>query len=100
MRLPALFLGLASLLLVACARNTVDCAMGEARSDCAPGTAGAEKRALQEEAARTFETIDDTRCRSFTKLPRMPPQGRKRPTVLLARIPSSAFLLFAVLQRR
>jgi hypothetical protein len=65
MRLPALFLGLASLLLVACARNTVDCAMGEARSDCAPGTAGAEKRALQEEAARTFETIDDTRCRSF-----------------------------------
>jgi len=65
MRLPALFLGLASLLLVACARNSLDCAMGEARSDCAPGTPGAEKRSLQEEAARTFDAIDDTRCRSF-----------------------------------
>jgi len=67
MRLPTLFLGFASLLLVACARNSLDCAIGEARSDCAPGTAGAEKRALQEEAARTFDAIDDTRCRSFAK---------------------------------
>jgi hypothetical protein len=65
MRLAAVFLGLASLLLVACARNSLDCAMGEARSDCASGTAGAEKRALQEEAAKTFDAIDDTRCRSF-----------------------------------
>jgi len=65
MRLPALFLALASFLLVACARNSLDCAMGEPRSDCAPGTAGAEKRALQEETARTFDAIDDTRCRSL-----------------------------------
>ena len=66
MRLTAIFLGLASFLLVACARNAIDCAMGEARSDCAPGTAGAEKKAQLEEAAKTFNAIDDARCRSFS----------------------------------
>jgi hypothetical protein len=69
MRLAAVFLGLVSLLLVACARNSIDCAMGEARSDCAPGTAGAEKKAQQEEATKTFEAIDDARCRSFNRDP-------------------------------
>jgi len=67
MRLTAVFLGLASFLLVACARNTIDCAMGEARIDCAPGTAGAEKKVQLEEAAKTFDAIDDARCRSYSR---------------------------------
>jgi len=67
MRLTAVFLGLASLLFVACTRNAIDCAMGEVRNDCAPGSAGAERKAQQEEAAKTFNAIDDARCRSFSR---------------------------------
>jgi hypothetical protein len=67
MRLAPLYLGLAILLLVGCARSTFDCAIGEPRSDCAPGTAGAEKRMQQEQDAKTFNAIDDARCRSFAK---------------------------------
>jgi hypothetical protein len=67
MRLAPLYLGLAILLLVGCARSTFDCAIGEPRSDCAPGTAGAEKRMQQQQDAKTFNTIDDARCRSFAK---------------------------------
>ncbi len=67
MRLTAVFLGLASLLLVACARNAIDCAMGEVRNDCAPGTAGAERKAQQEEAAKAFNAIHDARSRSFSR---------------------------------
>jgi hypothetical protein len=67
MRLTPLYSALMILLLVGCARSTFDCAIGEVRNDCAPGTAGAEKRIQQEQEAKTFNTIDDARCRSFAK---------------------------------
>jgi hypothetical protein len=67
MRLALLFPALASLLIVGCARHSIDCAMGEALSDCAPGTAGSEKRLQQEQDAKALNAIDETRCHSFGK---------------------------------
>jgi hypothetical protein len=67
MRIALIFAGLASLLVVGCAGYSFDCVVGEARSDCAPGTPGGEKRVQQEQEARTFSAIDDARCRSFAK---------------------------------
>jgi hypothetical protein len=67
MRLALLFPALASLLIVGCARHSIDCAMGEAHSDCAPGTAGSEKRLQQEQDAKALNAIDEARCHSFGK---------------------------------
>jgi len=64
-RLAVMFAGLASLLVVGCAGNSFDCAIGEAHTDCAPGTPGAERRLQQEQEAKTFSAIDDARCRSL-----------------------------------
>jgi hypothetical protein len=65
---PALIIaGIVSLLVAGCAGHSFDCAIGEARSDCAPGTPGGEKRVQQEQEARTFSAIDDARCRSLAK---------------------------------
>ena len=59
--------GLVSLLVAGCAGHSFDCAIGEARSDCAPGTPGAERRVQQEQETKTFSAIDDARCRSLAK---------------------------------
>jgi len=67
MRIALIFAGFASLLVVGCAGHSFDCVIGEARSDCAPGTPGGEKRVQQEQEARTFSAIDDARCRSLAK---------------------------------
>ena len=66
MRLALLFPA-CSLLIVGCARHSIDCAMGEAHSDCAPGTAGSEKRLQQEQDAKALNAIDEARCHSFAK---------------------------------
>ena len=87
---PALIVaGIVSLLFAGCAGHSFDCVIGEARSDCAPGTPGGEKRVQQEQEARTFSAIDDARCRSlaneFARLLCMPPQdGRNAQIVLIA----------------
>jgi hypothetical protein len=67
MRMAPLYLGLASLLIVGCAGHSFDCVIGEARNDCAPGTAGNEKRVQQEQEAKDLSTIDDARCRAYAK---------------------------------
>ena len=67
MRLVPLYLALASLLIAGCAGHSFDCVIGEARSDCAPGTAGHEKKVQQEQETKTFSAIDDARCRSYAK---------------------------------
>jgi hypothetical protein len=67
MRLAALCLVLASPLIAGCAGHSFDCAIGEVHSDCAPGTAGHEKRVQLEQETKTISAIDDARCRSYAR---------------------------------
>jgi hypothetical protein len=65
MRLAPSILMLASILIAGCAGHSAECITGVAHPDCAPGTAGHEASALQQETEKTFAAMDDARCRAF-----------------------------------
>jgi hypothetical protein len=70
MRLTPWIIALACILVVAgCARNSLECMTGTGQTGCAPGTAGYEQAAQQQEDTKTMSTLDDARCRSYGAQP-------------------------------
>jgi hypothetical protein len=72
MRLTPLLLLLANILMVGCARQSVDCTMGAGHNGCAPGTKEYEQyeqMVQQHQDAKTADEMDDTLCRSYGAQP-------------------------------
>lgn len=62
---PVPLIMLAGLLVAGCAGNSVDCAVGSAHGNCAPGTEGHRQMLLQQQDDRTVAEIDDGTCRAY-----------------------------------
>lgn len=69
MRLTPLIIALTCIVNVGCAKNSLECMTGTGQIGCAPGTAGYEQAAQQQEDTKTMSTLDDARCRSYGDQP-------------------------------
>lgn len=45
--------------------HSVDCALGTPHEDCAKDTAGYQAAQQEQQVNQVFETIDDSRCKSY-----------------------------------
>ena len=67
MRLAPLIVLLAGVLMAGCAGNSVDCAVGSAHGNCAPGTEGHRLMVQQQQYDKNVGEIDDAACRSYAQ---------------------------------
>ena len=83
MRLTPFILMLASVLIGGCAGHSAECITGVAHPDRAPGSAGYEASALQQQTEKTLAAMDDARCRALGYEPGSQPFAdcRRRATV-------------------